>query len=117
MYDEVVNQMSGDENTNRLIVPLAGRRFDRHGQILRFVQRGLSIDSTLSEIYQPKMAAQLGLDLEAALNPRSSELDLLSEAMDHRDEYEQGLIGLMSKYGLQCERRAFDRMHPKVSQA
>lgn len=103
MYDEVVNKMQGDENKNQFVVPLAGRRFDRHGQILRFVERGASIASHLSEIYKPEIAIELGLDLEAALNPQSSELDLLSEAMDHRDEYEQGLLQLMSKYSLQCE--------------
>jgi len=41
--------------------------------------------------------------MEAALDPNSAELDLVGQAMDHRDEYERGLIGLMSKYGLQCE--------------
>ena len=103
MYDEVVNKMRSDENRS-FSVPLAGRRFDRHGQILRFIERDVSVNSLLSEIYTPQMPIQLGLNLEAALeDPQSRELELLSEAMDHRDEYEQGLIGLMSKYGLQCE--------------
>lgn len=104
MYDEVVNKMQGDENRNSFTIPLAGRRFDSHGQILRFVERRASVSSIHSEIYKPQMAIQLGLNLETALeDPQSRELELLSEAMDHRDDYEQGLISLMSKYGLQCE--------------
>jgi hypothetical protein len=45
----------------------------------------------------------LGLDLEAAADPDSEDTPLIGEAMDRRDEYEQELTRLMSKYGLQCE--------------
>jgi len=53
MYDEVIRRMQGDLISHEHALPLAGRRFDRHGQILRFVEKGTSIDYYLQEIYKP----------------------------------------------------------------
>jgi hypothetical protein len=91
--------------SEKYALPLAGRRFDRHGQILRFLESGLANDH-LQEIYKLRVAVKLGMDLEAAADRDSEDtlpLYLIDEAMDHRDEYEKGLVRLMSKYGLQCE--------------
>ena len=95
MYDEVIHRMHDDGRSDEHEIPLAGRRFDPHGQILDFVQRCSSVESYLSKIYKPQIATQLGLDLEA--------VDFLGEALVHRDDYEKDLISLMSKYGLKCE--------------
>jgi hypothetical protein len=103
MYDQIVSKMDEDKCASEIYaVPLAGRRFDRHGQILRFLEPYLA-NNHLPEIYKPQVALRLGLDLEAAADPDSEDTPLIGEAMDRRDEYEQELTRLMSKYGLQCE--------------
>jgi hypothetical protein len=106
MYDQIVSRMGEDKRASEMsVVPLAGQRFDRHGQILRFLTSDLANDR-LPEIYELRVAVTLGLDLEAAADPSSEDtlpLYLIDEAKYHRHEYEQGLIRLMSKYGLQCE--------------
>jgi hypothetical protein len=106
MYDQLVSRMGEDPSASETYaLPLAGRRFDRHGQILRFLKPGLAKDR-LPEIYKLRVAVRLGLDLETATDSVSEDtlpLYLIEEAKDCRHEYEQGLIRLMSKYGLQCE--------------
>lgn len=101
MYDEVIRRMH-DAASHEKSIALAGRKYDRHGQILRFVEKGWSSEY-LETVYRPEIAFRLGFDFEAAMEETSSGEDLMVEAMDLRDEYEQALIGLMSKYGLQCE--------------
>lgn len=83
-------------------LPLAGRRLDRHGQILRFLQPD-SVKGDLVEIYKEGTPIWLGLDLKAAAHPNSKDLDLIDEAMYRHHEYEKGLMKLMCKYDLQCE--------------
>ena len=103
MYDDVINRMGDKGASGRYALPLAGRRFDRNGQVIRFgkVDRALTCLKTL---YKQNFAIRLGLDLEvAAVDPDSLSFKMIEEALDHRDDYEKGLVQIMSKYGVQCE--------------
>ena len=105
LYDQVVNRMGDSKSASEsYALPLAGRQLDPHGQILRFLQSD-STKGRLAEIYKIRIPVELGLDLEATADPDSKDpsLDLIAVAKDHRFDYEEGLVKLMSKYNLQCE--------------